>query len=318
MAVICWKVDTHRLKYFLRIADEGSITGAAMVLGVAQPALSRQLRLLEEDLGVTLFRRTRRGVELTDEGERLRASTAAPLRQLELAVQYAGSPLARIERGLRLGMPESAVELLAVPLIASLTTVFPKVSFSVTAGSTDELVEAMLKGSVDVALINPVPDDRVFYRPLLEEDLVLVGGPDSGLDAGRPVTFSELVDFPMTVPRSRTGVGVLLENAALRQRVLISYAVTTDSLAVTKSLIAAGLAYGVLPQSSCITDFRSGRLLFAPICDPPLTQQWGVAATAQLDLPSEFAASIGDTIRAEVAGLVMSGRWPARRTFDWR
>jgi LysR family transcriptional regulator, nitrogen assimilation regulatory protein len=317
MAAIRRRVDTHRLRYFLRIADEGSITRAAGALGIAQPALSRQVRLLEEDLGVTLFRRTRRGVELTDEGERLRASTAAPLRQLELAVQYVGSPLARIERGMRLGMPETTVGLLAAPLVASLTTVFPKVSFSVTAGSTDELVDAMLKGSVDVALINPVPDDRVFYRPLLEEDLVLVGGPDSGLDAGRPVTFSELVDFPLTVPRSRTGIGVLLENAALRQRVLISYAVTTDSLAVTKSLIAAGLAYAVLPQSSCITDFRSGRLLFAPICDPPLTQQWGVAATAQLDLPSEFAASIGDTIRAEVAGLVTSGRWPARRDFDW-
>jgi Bacterial regulatory helix-turn-helix protein, lysR family len=51
-------MDTHRLKYFLRIAEEGSMTRAASVLGIAQPALSRQIRLLEEDLGVTLFRRT--------------------------------------------------------------------------------------------------------------------------------------------------------------------------------------------------------------------------------------------------------------------
>ena len=59
------------------------------LLGIAQPALSRQVQLLEEDLGVTLFHRTRRGVQLTEEGERLRSSTAAPLRQFELAVQYA-------------------------------------------------------------------------------------------------------------------------------------------------------------------------------------------------------------------------------------
>ena len=91
-------MDTHRLKYFLRIAEEGSITRAAGLLGIAQPALSRQLQLLEDDLGVALFRRTRRGVELTEAGERLRASTAGPLRQLELAVHYAGSPLARLER----------------------------------------------------------------------------------------------------------------------------------------------------------------------------------------------------------------------------
>ena len=71
-------MDTHRLKYFLRIAEEGSITRAAALTGIAQPALSRQLQLLEEDLGVTLFRRTRRGVELTEAGERLRSATAGP------------------------------------------------------------------------------------------------------------------------------------------------------------------------------------------------------------------------------------------------
>ena len=119
---------------------------------------------------------------MTEEGERLRASTAAPLRQLELAVQYAGSPLARLERGMRIGMPETTVGCLAAPLIASLTTVFPRVSFAVTSASTDELVEAMLKAAVDVALINPVPDDRVFYRDLLTEELVVVGGPASDLN----------------------------------------------------------------------------------------------------------------------------------------
>ena len=305
-------MDTHRLKYFLRIAEDGSITRAASSLGIAQPALSRQIRLLEEDLGVALFRRTRRGVELTEEGERLRASTAAPLRQLELAVQYAGSPLARIERGMRLGIVESSAMLLAAPLIASLTTVFPQVSFAVTAGSTDELVQAMLSGAVDVALINPVPDDRVFYRDLVEEDLVLVGGPESGLTPARPVPFAELVGHQLVVPRSRTGIGNALENAALRARVLISYLATTDSLQVTKSLIEAGLAHAVLPLSACITEIRSGRLCFAPIADATLTQQLGVAATAQLDLPSDFTERIGDTIRAEVAHLVDSGRWPAR------
>src|ERR1700742_3018614 len=148
-------MDTHRLKYFLRVAEEGSITRAAKVLGIAQPALSRQVQLLEEDLGVTLFRRNRRGVELTEEGERLRASTAAPLRQLELAVQYAGSPLARLKRGMRLGMTETAAGILAAPVIATLTTMFPQVSFSVSVGSTDQLVKELLNGAVDVALINP-------------------------------------------------------------------------------------------------------------------------------------------------------------------
>jgi LysR family transcriptional regulator, nitrogen assimilation regulatory protein len=305
-------MDTHRLKYFLRVAEEGSITRAASMLGIAQPALSRQVQLLEEDLGVMLFHRTRRGVRLTEEGERLRASTAAPLRQLELAVQYIGSPLARLERAMLLGLPETAVEVLAAPLLASLTAAFPMATFSVTVGSTDQLVEAMLKGAVDVAVINPVPDDRVFYRELLSEDLVLVGGRDTTLEPTREITFAELVELPLIVPRTPTGIGNVLENAALRAKVNIDYRTTTDSLQVTKSLLETGMAYAVLPVSACGREIQEGRLRFAPVCEPALSQQLGVAATAQLDLPREFVAKVGDTLREEVSRLIRAGKWPAR------
>jgi LysR family transcriptional regulator, nitrogen assimilation regulatory protein len=305
-------MDTHRLKYFLRVAEEGSITRAASLLGIAQPALSRQVQLLEEDLGVTLFHRTRRGVQLTEEGERLRSSTAAPLRQLELAVQYVGSPLARLDRGVLLGLPETAVGVLAAPLIASLNTVFPSATFSVAVGSTDQLVEAMLKGSVDVAVINPVPDDRVFYRELLTENLVLVGGRESGLEPSRETTFADLVELPLVIPRSPTGVGNALENAALRTKVAIGYRTATDSLQVAKSLIEAGLAYAVLPLSAVGRELEDGRMRHSPIAEPSLSQQLGVAATAQLDLPREYAAKVGDTLREETARLIKSGRWPAQ------
>ncbi|MBU9765337.1 LysR family transcriptional regulator [Mycobacterium sp. TNTM28] len=304
-------MDTHRLKYFLRIAEERSITRAAGVLGIAQPALSRQLQLLEEDLGVALFTRTRRGVELTEAGERLRASTAGPLRQLELAVQYAGTPLARLDRTLRLGLPETTVDLLAAPLLVGLTTVFREATFSVTVGSTDELVEAMLKGAVDVALINPVPDERVFYRELLTEDLFVIGGPDTDLDASHAMDFGDVVGLPLVVPRSPSGIGISLQNAALRAKVTFSHRTTTDSVAVMKNLIEAGIGYGVLPLSACRREIDVGRLRFAPIAQPDLTQRLGVAATGQLDLPRELSVKIGDTIREKVAALVRTGIWNA-------
>lgn len=304
-------MDTHRLKYFLRIAEEGSITRAAGLMGMAQPALSRQLQLLEEDLGVALFRRTRRGVELTEAGERLRSSTAAPLRQLELAVQYAGSPLARLKRAVLIGVPETAVEVLAAPLLSRLGTAFPNAQFSATVGSTDHLVDAMLKGSVDIALINPVPDDRVFYRELLNEELVLVGGPESHVDADRPVDFADIVELPLVVPRSTAGLGQVLYNAALRAKVNIDYQITTDSIQVMVSLIEAGLVYGVLPLSACRRGVAESRLRYARIREPALTQQLGVAATTQLDLPRELSAAVGNLLREEVAALIKSGTWLA-------
>lgn len=305
-------MDTHRLKYFLRIAEEGSITRAATALGIAQPALSRQVRLLEEDLGITLFQRTRRGVLLTEEGERLRASTAAPLRQLELAVQYAGSPLARIERGLLIGMVPAAAGVLAAPLLASLGAAFPNVHVHVAVAETDDLVQRMLNGAIDLAVINPAPDDRLFFRPLLAEDLVLVGGPASDLSASAAVQFSELASLPLVLPGAPTGIRNTLENTALRLKVVIKGRFSTDSLSVCKDLVEAGLGYAVLPLSAFGADAEAGRLRYAPICAPEVTHQIGVAATAALEVPREFATKVGVLMREEVARLVRAGRWQAR------
>jgi LysR family transcriptional regulator, nitrogen assimilation regulatory protein len=304
-------VDTYRLKYFQRTAEEGSISRAARMLGIGQPALTRQLQLLEEDLGVTLFTRTRQGVDLTEAGERLRASTAGPLRQLELAVRYAGSPLARLERNMHLGIHETAVDILSATLISSLNTVFPNAVFSIAVGSTDQLVEALLKGAVDVALINPVPDERVFYREMLAEDLVLVGGPDSDLEAGRAIPFTDVVNLPLVIPRSPTGIGTALENAALRAKVQVSYRITTDSLQFTKCLIETESFYSVLPLSACRREIDEARIRFSPISEPALRQHLGLAATSQLDLPRELGVKVGNTIREEVAALIKSNRWPA-------
>jgi DNA-binding transcriptional LysR family regulator len=275
----CWRpqADTHRLRYFLSIAEAGSMTQAAAVLGVAQPALSRQVRLLEEDLGVTLFRRTSRGVQLTEEGERLRAATAGPLRQLELAIQYAGSPLARIERSVHLGLPPTAAGILAAPLLAAHGSAFQRASFQVTVAAPEDLIEGMLKGAVDIAVINPVTDDRVFRRDLLTEELAVIGGPESGLQPGCPVSFTELADLPLVLPGSPAGIRGTVENAALRLKVRIQSRYATDSAEVAKDLIAAGHAYGVRPGNR------------------------GRAAEVR-----------GDIIREETGRLIKSGAWPAR------
>jgi LysR family transcriptional regulator, nitrogen assimilation regulatory protein len=305
-------VDTHRLRYFLRIAEEGSISRAASVLGIAQPALSRQVRLLEEDLGVTLFRRTARGVQLTEEGERLRATTAAPLHQLELAMRYVGSPLARIERGLCVGLPATAACVLATPLLDSLSTAFPRVSFHISVASTDDSVEAMLKGVVDIAVIGPVPDGRLFYHDLLEEDLFVVGGAISDLRPSRAVHFTELAELPLILPASQNGIRTSLENTALRLKIKLQSKFETDSLQVAKDLIETGHGFGVLPLSACAAEVEANRLRHAPLHDPSLTQQLGIAVTSQLELTRGFAIRVGELIQEEAARLIRSGAWTAR------
>ncbi|MCX4090888.1 LysR family transcriptional regulator [Nocardia sp. alder85J] len=305
-------MDTHRLKYFLRIAEEGSMTRAAAVLGVAQPALSRQIRLLEEDLGITLFHRTRRGVELTEDGERLRASTAAPLRQLELALHYAGSPLARIERALHLGMVPTVAPLLAGPLLTGLRAAFPKVSVHLTVAGADTLIEEMMRGRIDSSVINQVSDERLFARDLLVEDLVVVGGPESELRPDRPISFTRLVGMPLVLPASPIGIASTVENAALRLMLRVQAPITTDSLPVLLDLVERGEACAVLPVSACGAEIARERIRYAPLTAPALTQHIVVASSGRMDLPREFAFRVGDVLREEVGRMTRTGIWPAR------
>jgi LysR family transcriptional regulator, nitrogen assimilation regulatory protein len=302
----------HRLRYFLSIAEAGSMTQAATVLGIAQPALSRQVRLLEEDLGVTLFHRTSRGVRLTEEGEWLCAAATGPLRQIEQAIKYVGSPLAHLERGLHLGLPPTAAGILAAPLLASVGAAFPRASLELTVAHPDDLVEGMLKGSVDVAVINAVADDRLFYRDLLEEDLVIIGGPASDLRPSRPVSFAELADRPLVLPASRTGIRSTVENTALRRSLRIQSRHATDSVETAKYLVEAGLVHGVLPISACDREIKEGRLRYAPLHEPTLTHRLVAATAPQVELPGGLRAKIGDIIREEAARLTSSGAWPAR------
>lgn len=312
-------MNTERLRYFLSIADEGSISRAAIVLGIAQPALSRQVRLLEDSLGVTLFRRTRQGMQLTEEGEQLRASLSGPLRQVELALQNVGSPLAQIERDVVFGMPETAACVLGAPLVSSLTSAFPRVSLRVVVRDSHHLVDDMLRGDVDLALIQgPPSDERLFYTDLVSEDLVLVGGPMSRLTVEQPVAFRKLAKLPFVLPGLQPGLRDFIENTALRLEIDIDFRFEVDSLQISKDLIEAGLAYGILPVSAFVGELRAGRLAYTPIFDPVITRHFGITARPGLVLPRSFVNRFGLLVGAEVTRLIESGVWPATLAPSWR
>jgi DNA-binding transcriptional LysR family regulator len=114
------------------------------------------------------------------------------------------------------------------------------------------------------------------------------------------------------MPSALTGIRNTLENTALRLKVAITARFSTDSVEVAKHLVEAGLGYAVLPMVACGAEVEAGRLRWMPVCEPRIDHQLGVAATAALELPREFATKIGIVLREEVARLTKSGFWPAR------
>src|SRR5262249_23200046 len=153
--------------------------------------------------------------------------------------QNIGSPHAQLEGGVTLGMPASTASLLAVPLLASLTSAFPMVRLHVVETETAELVDGMLKGQIDVALIHgPSPDERLFETGLLAEDLYLVGGSSSALSPDQGIDFDALANFALALPGTQRGVRSLVEKTALRAQVQINVQFEVDSLQIAKDLAA--------------------------------------------------------------------------------
>jgi DNA-binding transcriptional LysR family regulator len=306
-------MEIRRLKYFLQIAEEGSMCRAANVLGIAQPALSRQVRLLETQLGVPLFIRSQRGVQLTEDGEQLRAALRRPMRDIELALQNVGAPSSPIEAIIVLGMSSATANILVLPFLKQASAAFPNVKFSIIDRESGELIEGLIRGEIDIALVHgPLPDERLFEQDILSEDLMLVGGPATRLEPTTPVTFLEMSQHPLVLPRHHhQGVRAILEKTALRINAPIQVVLEMDSLQLTKELVESNTAFTIMPFSAFGREHELGRLRYAPIRDPVLTQTLFFAVRQHLVVPRRFVWELGILVSREVARLVASKAWPA-------
>ena len=265
-------MEIRRLEYFARIAEDGSLTKAAGVLRVAQPALSRQIRLLEEELGVSLFSRTARGMQLTEEGEYLRAAIASPLRAMELALQNVRSFSSRIEGNFAIGMPSSIGEILARPLVLRMNADFPNIKLRIVEGLTGSLVDWLHRGMLDFALLEEASrDDRLTDRELFSARLMLVGGPASALDPKQTITFEKATRLPLTLPTHHLGIRGVFNDTVAKSRAAANITLEADSCKLTKELIESGLGYAILPFAYFRREYEQGRLRYCPIVKPTLT-----------------------------------------------
>ncbi|HEX7858269.1 MAG TPA: LysR family transcriptional regulator [Sphingobium sp.] len=243
-------MEIRRLNYFVRVAQDGSLTKAAAILRIAQSALSRQMRLLEEELGVPLFDRTARGMRLTGEGTQLLASVAGPLRELELAIQNIRSGPSAVEANLALGLPPSIADLLARPLALALRAAFPNVRFRIIEGPTGGLVDWLSRGMIDFALLEETAhNDLLSEQKLLSLPLLLAGPPDSPIESDRTVEPAEALRLPLIVPSHHLGLRAVINDAAIRTQAKLDIRFEADTARLTKDLVMSGMGYAILPES---------------------------------------------------------------------
>jgi LysR family nitrogen assimilation transcriptional regulator len=256
-------MDLKSLKYVSSAIRLQSISKAAEELYIAQPALSRKIKLLEDELGVTLLVRHRRGVTATAEG---------------LKVMALGDTMERLARQLRDDMLSQATdatgkirfgyligpgELFIGKMIAEFMREHPKVTFSLREGSTHELSEALLADKLDLALmIYDVKYHGLRRKALFAEDVWLAGSPSAWPFGSEPLRVEHLANLPLV---HAAGIGSAIDKLAAQHNIQMRSAIEGDTRAAARHAASAGVAFMLMPASSVRDDIREGRLVGAPI-----------------------------------------------------
>lgn len=274
-------MDLRQIEYFVRVAELGSFTRASIALGIAQPALSRQVRLLELELEQPLLVRNGRGVTLTAGGKALLEQGRGVLRQ----VSRLRDELDRIRGGVAgsvaLGLPPSLSRLLTVPLVRAAHRSLPGVRVSISEGLTASLQDALLSGQIDLALLyNASGDPDLAVEPLLEEPLYLVTRYVSGAQP-RPMPLPAIADLPLVIPRRPNAFRVMVDDALARIGLSVRVAMEADGVDAILGLVGDGVGAAVLGESAVATVAGPGRYTAHPIEAPGLAARIHLATSSQ-------------------------------------
>jgi DNA-binding transcriptional LysR family regulator len=249
-------MELRHLRYALAIADELHFTRAAQALGIGQPPLSQQIKVLEDELGVRLFHRLTRGVELTEAGRAFMPYAKAAVQAAEQAAHSAQRAARGELGGLTIGFTSSASFNPLVPgIIGRFRESFPGLAISLVEQTTTRLLDGLGTGSVDIAFLRPAlgETDGLIARRLPDEDLWIALPARHRLAGQEAVDLLDLAGDPFILyPR---GNGRLLydsiiaacRNAGFSPRI----AQEAPQMASTVNLVAAGVGVALVPASLC-------------------------------------------------------------------
>jgi LysR family nitrogen assimilation transcriptional regulator len=302
-------MDLRQLRTFSCVAELGSLSKASDTLRVAQPALSRQIKLLEHELRAELFTRNGRGMVLTDAGRLLLARTAGIVRQIDQVrdeIQSAGGPPSgRVV----LGLVPTVSCVISARLARRTVDAYPGISLCIVESYSGHLMEWLHRGEMDLALIyGPSSDLHLTVQSLGRDTIVAVGPRGSGLAQKKQVDIGWLLRQRLVLPSHSHGLRALIEHAAAKKKLKLDVKLEADSFRVLTSLVEEGLGYTLLPPSSVRNEVAAGRLETAAIAKPAPMRELTLASP--IDHPGSTAITlITELIRDELIACREDGLW---------
>jgi LysR family nitrogen assimilation transcriptional regulator len=259
-------VDMRRLRYFVAVCDHGGFSRAAQAIGIAQPALTRQIQTLEQELGHALFARNGRNAVPTEVGAFLLRHARAHLDGLDDVVHRLRRAYGTAPDPITFGICPTIAPMFLAPLQQALRSCAP--DLSVIEAYSGDLRTLMQAGRIDLSL-SYFPSDAtgLYARRLLTERLVLA---TPRTDCTGPLTLADLRDFRLILPTRVHELRRIIDDAAAQRGLTLVPAVELDSLASVKQLLsdARGGFATILPRQSVAAEAAAGEITLCTLSDP--------------------------------------------------
>ena len=270
-------LETKQLRIFKTIVEVGSFTAAGEHLSLSQPAISQQVRALEERLGVRLLVRTGRSTRPTPAGEVLLQCARQVLDKIEEVQRVLGEHGNGKAGVVRIGTPEPASNYLLPPVLAELKRLLPKVDVRVISGHPPVSLARLHAGDVDVAFLPlPVEGDRLRIADVGTDELITIVPPghpwiDRGCVTARDFEHQPLILYDRESPITVRTLAFLLDEGVFPR-----VAVEIDHLEALKDLVRAGVGVGVVPRWSALRELAAGALVAIGFASGRMARTWGL------------------------------------------
>jgi LysR family nitrogen assimilation transcriptional regulator len=305
-------VELRQLRYFKAIADARSFVRGARQLYVAQPALSRSIARLEEEIGQPLFVRHSAGVTLTEAGIRFYDHVGSVLGRVQMLKDEMAAEMGTPYGVIAFGAPPSFQSVLTAPVVAAFLKAFPRVTLNVVQNTSVNLRDAVTAGLIDIAVISTLTPARgLNYTPLFTESMSLVERADSRPRFSGTLEISDLVGIPLLLCGYPNTLRLILEDAFEDLQVKPDFRCEVNTASLLIDLVQEGAGAGIVPTCAVASKI-SGNFRITPIHG--LQSSWTIATSNERS-GSASVTQLSTMISHHVWESINSGVWPTAR-FD--
>lgn len=285
----------RQLQALVLVGRHQSVSRAAEELHVTQPAISAQLRALEEVTGTALTRKVGRNIQLTAAGEVMQQFSERILQLWDQAGDELGALRGVSSGTLRIGAVTTAEHLLP-SMLAKFTTERPNVHMKLQVGNRSEIVSMLARKEIDLAIMGTPPREfRINAARFARHPMAFVASPRHPLMKKKRVTLGDAAGANLLVRERGSGTRTALERLYKENGETLHFGSEVSSNEAIKSMVSAGLGVGFLSVHACALEFEAGLIDLLPMRESPVEAEWHVMHLADEAIP-KIAAAFQDFI----------------------